>query len=73
MARQKKDEVVQPPLVPLTEEEIAELQKNLPVWIGQLEEMKTRHAGVRAELKEERSELQKKINNGAQQLRMQGR
>lgn len=77
MARKKVDatttEPIQPPLVPLTEEEVAELQKNLPVWIGELKALETKHAGLRAEMKAERADLQKRIDNAAQQLRQQGR
>lgn len=75
MPRQKAaaTEPIQPPLVPLTEEEILERQKELPALIGTLEDMKTNHAGQRSQMKSERSELQKRINNMAQQLRQNGR
>lgn len=76
MARKKKGdrtEPVQPPLVALTEEEITEHQKDLPVLIGELETLKTTHAGRRSEMKTERADLQQRINNVAQQLRDSGR
>ncbi len=76
MDRKRVDAVTgdsQPPLVPLSPEEIAEHQAMLPPPIGELESMKTVHAGRRAEMKNERSDLQDRINNIAQQLREAGR
>ena len=76
MPKQKKvaaPENPQPPLIKLSEEEVLDHQRNLPKLVGELEDMKTVHAGRRAEMKTERSELQQRINNIAQQLRDQGR
>jgi hypothetical protein len=66
-------EPAQPPLVALTEDEVAEYQRQLPLLIGELEALKTKHAGLRSEMKQERSDLQTRINNIAQQLRDSGR
>jgi hypothetical protein len=75
MPRQKKTrpENPQPPLIKLSEEEVLDHQRNLPKLVGALEDMKTVHAGRRTEMKTERSELQQRINNIAQQLRDSGR
>jgi len=76
MPRQKKvdaTEPAQPPLVPLSDDEVDEHQRTLPKLIGELADLKTMHQGRRAEMKKERSELQERINNIAQQLRDQGR
>jgi hypothetical protein len=60
-------------LVPMSEDELRAAGVDLATRVRQLRDMKTRHAGKRAEMKKERDALQKDIDRIAGTIKEQGR
>jgi len=69
----RRDAEDQPPLVPLSEEEMQKAGKKLARMTGELEAMEVDHAEIRKEQKTERDKLRSDINGLAQTIRDQGR
>jgi hypothetical protein len=67
------DVTVQEPLIPLTEDEIAEMQRTLPKLLGDLEDLEKEQGERKKEMAKERKDLRDMIHNIARQLRQQGR
>jgi hypothetical protein len=63
----------QPPLVPMSDEELRTAGRKLAMMIRELDDIRGSHAAVRAEQKAERETLGKKIASLAQTIVQQGR
>lgn len=63
----------QPPLVPMSEEEVKAAGRKLAQKVRELKDMTTAHQGQRAEMKAERTALRDEIETIAQTIRQQGR
>jgi hypothetical protein len=69
----KNETAIQEPLIPLTEQEIAEMQRTLPKLLGDLEDLEKEQADRKREMAKEWKTQRDTINNIAKQLRQQGR
>ena len=69
----KKVEATQPPLVPLTEQEKAQLPGNLAAAVQELEEMERQHKKVASDNAKDRKQVKAKISSYASQIAGQGR
>lgn len=68
-----RGEPTQPPLVPLTEEEIRTAPLRLARTIKELEDLEEEHKDARADQAAERKKLRGQITSLAGQIRSQGR
>ena len=64
---------VQPALVPMSEQEVKDAGRKLAGLVRELKELTTKHQGVRAEMKAERTALREEMEAVAQCIRQQGR
>lgn len=69
----RRDAEDQPPLVPLSEDEMQKAGKKLARMTGELEAMEVDHAQIRKEQKTERDKLRSDIHGLAQTIRETGR
>ena len=63
----------QPPLVPMSEQEVKDAGRKLAGLVRELKDMTTKHQGVRTEMKAERTALREEMEAVAQTIRQQGR
>jgi hypothetical protein len=73
MPRRRDPDDEQPPLVPMSEEELQRAGKRLARLTGELNAMEIDHAEIRKEQKTERDKLRSDILGLAETIRQQGR
>lgn len=69
----KDDQAEQPPLVPLTAEELAAAPGLLAKAVKELEDLETEHKEARTDQSAERKKVRQRISSLAGQIRSQGR
>jgi hypothetical protein len=63
----------QPALIPMSEEEIKDAGKKLAQLVRDLKDLTTKHQGLRAEMKAERTAVREEMDAVATSIRQQGR
>ena len=67
------DDAQQPPLIPMSEDELRMASQHLANLVRDLERMKAEHAEEKRQMRDDEKVLEKEISSTAQSIRQQGR